>query len=198
MLADKLLRRRPGQFQRLTAELSSGKHEMLWAVGVMEMAYANDTGDYRNVDRIFAKKIDSWSHLQPDCAQEITPLPAISQPTSGVDLDHTKLETLGASVVTSGESGDLKPASTEPAWRLIQMPKKWPGYRKALWDTLKEMHSDRQNLPIAHQILDKWRIAKPSGIIRVMNDSFEYATETGVQTASLEALAATIKRLIAR
>jgi len=92
-------------------------------------------------------------------------------------------------------SGNTGKAAVKTAWSLKPLPKKLPGYRKPLYDTLKLMHQNGES-PNAQGVLDVWRKDKPGGIIDVMNDSFEYATLTGSRTANLETLSRAIQRLI--
>jgi hypothetical protein len=80
-------------------------------------------------------------------------------------------------------------------WKVLK-PKKWPGYRKPLYDVVKAAHAAGSPRPKAIDILDAFRKNKPLVILCVSSDSIDYQNGNGKKvTADLDAIRVAIGRI---
>ena len=86
------------------------------------------------------------------------------------------------------------PANSQ-GWTLAT-PRRFPGYRKQLFDFLKAAHSAGNIRPKARDVLDVWTKARPSNVTEVMHDGLKYLNCKGdTNTADLKAIEQAIKAL---
>lgn len=90
----------------------------------------------------------------------------------------------------------LHPAP-EAEWNLIR-PKRYPGYRKPLYDFLLAAHIAGKPCPTAREVLDTWGRKMPCEVLEVMDDSLKYCNGKGVvKCPDLKAIQQAIKSLLA-
>ena len=84
---------------------------------------------------------------------------------------------------------------TGPRWVLAH-PKRFPGYRKPLYDFLKAANVAGKERPTAYDVLDEWRRKPPTGILEVIDDELKFENSKGEPaTATLAAVKKSIDRL---
>ena len=89
-----------------------------------------------------------------------------------------------------------EPPPSRPNWSL-KKPKRYPGYRKPLYDLLKLAHGSGQSCPTAREVLDAWRQKPPPEVCEVMADDLKYYDGTGnVCITSLKAITQAINGLV--
>jgi len=90
-------------------------------------------------------------------------------------------------------SGSMPEAG--PRWVLAR-PKRFPGYRKALYDFLKAANTAGKERPTAYDVLDAWRREPPTGILEVIDDELKFENSKGEpDTATMAAVKKSIDRL---
>lgn len=81
-------------------------------------------------------------------------------------------------------------------WQLIK-PKRFPGYRKPLFDYLKAEKEAGHSLPKARDVLDEWKKRKPVEVFEVTNEGLKYYDGNGgVKAADLDAIRKAIDRQV--
>jgi hypothetical protein len=82
------------------------------------------------------------------------------------------------------------------AWRLKTSTKRFPGYRQALYEFLKNEHVAGKAIPKARDVLNAWKTASPREI-QVMTDGVKYNDGKGnLKEADLKAIQQAILRLV--
>lgn len=80
-------------------------------------------------------------------------------------------------------------------WTLKE-PQRYQGYSRPLYLVLKEAHSNLQPRPRARDVLDAFRMKRPSEVIEVSHDGFSYYDSNGnAKLADLPALSEAIRRM---
>ena len=136
-------------------------------------------------------KIHSWINEWEAWVQEVDArqLPggsALVPPVTGVETESASGG--GAKAVTGAPA-------TEQKWGL-KKPDKLPGYRKALYDYMKDAHTNKRPCPKAQDVLNAWTTQPPGGI-KVMPRGIEYLLGTNQpKKADMKAIQAAIKNLV--
>ena len=88
------------------------------------------------------------------------------------------------------------PPPPEVEWNLVR-PKRYPGYRKPLYDFLKAAHAAGEPCPKAREVIDAWKLKPPREVPEVMADELKYYDVNGdTKTADLKAIQQAIKGLL--
>ena len=100
-----------------------------------------------------------------------------------------------APAVPPTPAGDTGLAGSGNPWEL-KRPKKYPGYRKALFDFLRAARTQSRPRPTARDVLDEWRLKRPFGVARTTLDTIDYLDGNGTEkTADLKAIQQAINNL---
>jgi hypothetical protein len=82
-----------------------------------------------------------------------------------------------------------------PSWSL-NMPKRFQGYGKPLYDHLKAAHLAGKTRPTARNVLDDWKLNRPHEVAEIANDGFKYYDPSGnTKPADLAAIRKAIERM---
>jgi hypothetical protein len=103
-----------------------------------------------------------------------------------------------ADIAAPNEEGLAKEkARDQPSWSL-NMPKRFQGYGKPLYDNLKAAHVAGKTRPTARNVLDDWKLNRPADVAEVSNDGLKYYDASGnTKPADLAALRKAIERMTA-
>lgn len=86
-------------------------------------------------------------------------------------------------------------ASNGTGWAMVR-PKRYPGYRKPLYDLMKAALIAGQPCPNARDVLDAWKLNPPLEVFEVTNDGLKYYDANGnAKSADLAAIRRAIERM---
>ena len=86
-------------------------------------------------------------------------------------------------------------ARTGATWNL-RKPSRWPGYRRRLYEILRDAHNRGQPCPTSHDVMGAWRRNSPLPVFEVTDEELKYYAANGsVRVAGLDAIRRVIDRL---
>lgn len=114
---------------------------------------------------------------------------ARKQATSPTPATNTTL------VGSDGATADFGNERVVLSWSL-NIPKRFQGYSKPLYDHLKAAHGAGRTRPTARNVLDDWKLNRPHEVAEISNDGLKYYDASGnTKPADLAAIRKAIDRM---
>jgi len=154
--------------------------------------------DWLHAAKGMKARYHSWIDEYVDAFALLTP-DAPPAPTDGiarcVAADSGEAIESPPLIAERAPAGDAYLAEGRKPW-MLKRPRRFPGYRKALFDVLRAALVADRSCPSAREVLDEWQLKRPFGVARTTPDTIDYCDAKGNEhTANLKAIQQAINNL---